>query len=143
MFETMTTTSPKPRTHAVQMSRRPRSQGRRRRSKDQLFDTDGRTIWAKRRKELLQALTAKYQPVDTIEQTAVEQVAAIAVRCEQLSITIVNGEARRSFDEEMVRLGNLMTRILQGLADRQRKVEDESVPMRERLVQGSGEGDDR
>jgi hypothetical protein len=115
----MTTALKKSPADSPQMRRR--SHGGPRRTSKHLLGVDGRTVWARRRRDLIKTLTRTYGPdLTELETAQIEQAAAIMVRLEQLSIVVVKGEQRRSGDEEMVRLTRAAQRLLQGLGDRQR-----------------------
>jgi hypothetical protein len=90
------------------MMPRPRPRARIRRTSKHLPSVDGRTIWAKRRKALLQALTAQWQPTNQIEHVMVANVVDAIVRSEQMAIDVAKGTVHgHAQDEERTRLSHL------------------------------------
>jgi hypothetical protein len=88
-----------------------------------LPDVDGRSTWCKRRRDLINLYTKTYgRNLTALEITDIATAASAQVRIEQLQCGIPNGAARPRTDEEMVRLGNLVQRIL--AEQRKRKVGD-------------------
>lgn len=112
--------------------RPPRIRSRVSNGSSRLPDTDGRSTTARRYRDLAMAyadeLGGEANLTET-ERALVRQAAAMVVRSEGMQARIVRGEAVD--DEELTRLCNGVTRILNSLRRKARPVA--KIPLRDRL----------
>jgi hypothetical protein len=104
---------------------RQRQQRSRITTKGRLPGVDGQSTWARRRKDLIEALTIQWKPDTILEHALIANAADAQVRSEQLAVDVSNGKEISHYqDEEKTRMANLIVRTQQYFADRQRKQAD-------------------
>jgi hypothetical protein len=98
-----------------------------------LRGVDGRSIGARRYRDLVESFSADLGAEKTgeFERAQIRQAAALVVRAEILQSDLLNGLPVN--DEQIVRISNVSTRILSRLGIRKRK-EAPKVSLRERLL---------
>jgi hypothetical protein len=103
-----------------------------------LDQTDGRLTWARRRRDLIRQFTEELNRTPNTRDTVlITNLASAVVRSEQVQCQIARGEPIN--DEEYVRLGNVITRLIGTL--RLKSSPDKLQPsLAEYLARKSSEG---
>jgi hypothetical protein len=100
---------------------------------------DSRTHWAKRRRELIEQLTADLGREPSVKDTVlISTAASTAVRVEQLNRALTRGQPIN--DEDMVRLSNTLTRLLSALGLKSTPAKPQAPSLREYLASMSEDG---
>jgi hypothetical protein len=104
-----------------------------------LDQTDGRLTWARRRRDLIRRFTEELDRTPNTRDTVlITNLASAVVRSEQVQCQIARGEPIN--DEEYVRLGNVITRLIGSLNLRSAPAKPVGPSLQEYLASKSSEG---
>jgi hypothetical protein len=94
--------------------RKPTARARQTNRPLEIVGADGRTKWARRRRDLLAGLLSELEREPTTRDRALaNNTVSVLLRCEQIGAQIARGEA--TSDRELVRLSHIAQRMLNAL----------------------------